>query len=103
MREICAYYMNSKNKKNIGGDGLVVEIDENMFSKRKANIGRVLPPQWIFGGLCLETQECFLVKVDNRNAKTLMTAISENIETGFIIFSDSWRSYKTEELENAGF
>ena len=74
-----------------------------MFSKRKANIGWVLPPLWIFGGLCRETQECFLVKVDNRNAKTLMTAILENIETGSIIFSDSWRSYKTEELENAGF
>jgi len=55
------------------------------------------------GGLCRKTQESFLVKVDNRNAKTLMTAILENIETGSIIFSDSWRSYKTEELENAGF
>ena len=39
MREIYADYMNSKNKKKICGDGLVVEIDESMFSKRKANIG----------------------------------------------------------------
>ena len=30
-----------------------------------------------------------------------MAAICENIEEGFTIYSDSWRGYKTEELEQA--
>lgn len=45
----------------------------------------------------------FLIEVVDRSAKTLMQAILENIEIGSIIYSDNWRSYKTDELLNAGF
>jgi len=43
------------------------------------------------------------VKVVDRSVKRLMKAILDNIEIGSIIYSDSWRSYKTDELLNAGF
>lgn len=73
------------------------------LQRGKTTLDESYPQTWVFGGVCRETKECFLVIVPDRSAKTLIEAISENIEKGSIIFSDSWKGYKTEELEEAGF
>lgn len=92
LREICADYL-IKNNKKIGGEGMSVEIDESCFSKRKYNVGRALPQQWVFGGICRENKECFMYAVPDRTKDTLLECIKQCINEGTTIYSDCWKSY----------
>lgn len=63
MREICIEAISSTSVGSIGGADKIVEIDESLFSRRKSHKGRLLPEQWIFGGISREDKKCFIVKV----------------------------------------
>ena len=78
-----------------------MEIDESTFGRRKYNVGRVIEGQWVFGAICRETRECFMVPVEERNKDTLLTIIKERIQPGTTIISDCWRAY--ECLEDEGY
>jgi len=66
-------------KRKIGGDGLIEKIDESLFTKQKNNADRMPPPQWIYGGLCRETNDCFFILVCDRSAATLINAIEGDL------------------------
>lgn len=58
---------------------------------------------YIWGTVQRETNECFILKDPNRNAATLVAQITNNIAQRTTIFSDAWKSYKTDELVAARF
>ena len=103
MRETCALYLMGRPNSKIGGAGLIVEVDESLFSKRKSNCGRVLDQQWVVGGTCRETKQCFMVCVPDRSAETLVKVISEHVEDGAVIYTDCWKGYSTNQLQAAGY
>ena len=103
MRDACLHDVGELADIKIGGPGHTVEVDESMFTKRKNHAGGVLPPQWVFGGICRATGEVFFECVEDRSAETLVNAIWNHILPGTTIHSDCWKGYSTKELENTNY
>lgn len=85
----------------IGGPGMIVEIDESKFGKRKYNVGRIVDGQWVFGGICRDSRSSFMVPVDNRTSDILLQIIKDKIIPGTTIISDCWKAYNC--LSSEGF
>src|SRR5207237_7144523 len=71
----------------IGGPGFHVEIDETHLWRRKYGRGRALAHQdlWVFGGICRETKEAFVMLVPDRSGATLWPIIRRKVYPGSII------------------
>ena len=93
LREVCAEKL-LRSPAFIGGEGMHVEIDESLFVRRKANVGHRVNQQWVFGGVCRETHECFLYAVPDRTSATLLPIIAESIRSNTTIVSDEWAAYR---------
>uniref|UniRef100_A0A5S6QWW7 Uncharacterized protein n=1 Tax=Trichuris muris TaxID=70415 RepID=A0A5S6QWW7_TRIMR len=65
-----------RNQVTVGVAGLTVQLDETVYSKRKYNQWRSYPQQWVFGGVCLEAGDCFMMP--DRSSATLISAIRQN-------------------------
>ena len=63
-REVCVFWL-EKCSQVLGGPGVVVEIDEAKFGRRKYNRGCVIDGTWVFGGFERGSKNCFLVRVVN--------------------------------------
>nr|XP_012146050.1 PREDICTED: uncharacterized protein LOC105663194 [Megachile rotundata] len=87
-------------QQQLGGPGIIVEVDEVKIGKRKFYKGRLVKGQWIFGGIERVTRKVFIVPVENRRSETLLTLITKYIAPRSIIYSDCWRGYTALENDN---
>lgn len=78
----------------IGGEGIIVELDESKIGKRKYNRGHRVEGVWLFGGVerTLE-RRCFFVPVEDRSTETLLSVARRYILPGSIVYTDMWRAY----------
>jgi transposase-like protein len=99
LRHIIASNVGIKRKR-IGGPGIVVEIDESKFGRRKYNRGHRVEGVWVMGGV-ERTKErgVFLVEVPDRRAETLLKLIKKYVRDGSIVYTDMFSSYRNLERE----
>ena len=93
---IVAWRKNSFEIGKIGGDGMIVELDECLAVKRKYHRGRILRNQvWIFGGVERgNAKRYFIEVVENRRRSTLLDVIRRRVNANSIIMTDLWKGYE---------
>ncbi|CAB9504074.1 Inherit from opiNOG: protein Hydra magnipapillata [Seminavis robusta] len=86
----------------IGGNNIIVEIDESKFAKRKYHRGRRVKGSWVLG-MVERTQQrrMVLLVVADRTRKTLEHAIMTFVHPGSTIHTDMWKGYLS--LERLGY
>ena len=57
------------------------------------NYGRRIAGPWVFGMLWRRTGELRLIRVDRRDAATLLSLIQRHIAPGTTVYSDRWAAY----------
>jgi transposase-like protein len=86
----------------IGGEGVIVEIDESKLGKRKYNRGHVVDGAWVIGGVeKTPERKVFLVPIEQRNRESLLPVILQHVRQGSIVRTDLWRAYST--LSEVGY
>ncbi|KCZ78106.1 hypothetical protein H311_00871 [Anncaliia algerae PRA109] len=78
----------------IGGDDIIVEVDEAKFGKRKYYRGHRVEKVWVFDVVegIVEKKSVSIV-VENRSTGTLLFLMKKYIKKDSIIFGDCWRGY----------
>ncbi len=79
----------------LGGQGVICQIDESLFShKIKAHRGRSPRSQiWVFGIVEVGTGNFYVEVVPNRSAEVLLPIIRRVVRSGSIVCSDEWAAY----------
>ena len=104
-RDICSWrLLNCDAPLLLGGQGVVVQIDESLFChKPKNHHGRATTNEvWVFI-LCDTSQSPALgvmCIVPDRTAQTLLPIIRRHVRTGTTIYSDQWAAYnRVQQLQ----
>jgi transposase-like protein len=78
----------------VGGDGIIVEVDESKFGKRKYNRGHHVDGAWVVGGVERTSERNVFVEiVEDRSSETLLGVLSRHVRPGSVVYSDMWRGY----------
>lgn len=78
----------------IGGDGIIIEVDESKFGKRKYNKGHKVDGVWIIG--CVERSEkkrIILEAIKKRDCISIDTFFKKYVEKKSTVYSDCWKGY----------
>ena len=79
--QILVVQTNQLVYQRIGRPGIVVEVDESKFGKRKYNQGHQVEGVWVVGGVeRTPERRIFLIPVENRNQDTLLRLIDQFVE-----------------------
>ncbi|CEF61367.1 Transposase, ISXO2-like domain-containing protein [Strongyloides ratti] len=71
-----------ENQSIIGGEEVVVEIDETKVGKRKYNKSHRVDGVWVVGGVERTKKRCvFAVNVEKRDNKTLLDVVKKHVAT----------------------
>ena len=84
-----------ENEGQIGGENVIVEVDESKFGKRKHHRGHHVEGAWVIGGVERTPEHrVFAEVVERRDAATLLEVVRRRIAPGSIVHSDLWRAYR---------
>lgn len=87
---------NHEDQELIGGDGVVVEIDE---SKRT----RLPGGNWVIGGVeRTKNMRMFAIIVEEQSAQVLRQVLETHLSPGTIVYTDSWKRYEDSDLLTVG-
>lgn len=78
----------------IGGPGIIVEIDESKFGKRKYHRGHSVEGVWVLG-MVERTPErkVVFIAIEKRDKNTLHKLINKHVIKGSLVYTDGWRGY----------
>lgn len=78
----------------VGGPGVIVEIDESKFGKRKHHRGHSVEGVWVVGGVERTSErKAFVIPVLDRSSNTLLDIIARHVLPGSIVYTDLWGGY----------
>uniref|UniRef100_A0A914CUD6 ISXO2-like transposase domain-containing protein n=1 Tax=Acrobeloides nanus TaxID=290746 RepID=A0A914CUD6_9BILA len=100
---VDSFMLREQGRGLIGGPGVIVQIDESKFGKRKYSRGRAIEGHWVLGMIADRSKDFRLaICPENlRDANTLIPIIKDNVAPGSIIHTDAWRAYA--RLNEHGF
>ena len=96
-RRVCRLDLErpSELKSKIGGPGVIVQVDETKFGKRKYYRSRHVDGTWIFGAIDDDTDEVRLAICPNNKLSkdVLHKIILDEVQLETEIRSDCWKAY----------
>lgn len=94
IRQLCGESVN-ENSLKIGGQNIIVEIDETKLGKRKYHRGHKVDGVWIVAGVERTTEKRFFaVEVESRDTSTITNILRKFVLPGSIVYTDCWKAYK---------